>query len=71
MMKIERITRTPDNDPWYVRPPFDDFTEADHIEMYGATARNEFEAAWDDIYYVFPNNAFDYRWYDWTVEVPF
>lgn len=23
MMKIERITRTPDNDPWYVRSNLD------------------------------------------------
>ena len=30
-----------------------------------------FEQAWDDIYYMLPNNAFDYRWYDWEATVPF
>ena len=53
------------------RDPWDDFTEADHAEMYGATATSDFEAAWDDIYWMLPDNAFDYRWFDWTAEVPF
>jgi hypothetical protein len=37
MMKIERLSRLPEDDDFYMRPPFDDFTEADYLEMYGET----------------------------------
>ena len=51
MMKIERLTATPADDPWYVR--------------------SQLDAAWDSIYWTFPETTRDTRWFDWTVEVPF
>ena len=42
-MKIERLTRIPDNDPWYVRP-------------YILT---DLDKAWADIYWTFQEEAFD------------
>ena len=45
MNKIERLSRTPDNDPFYVRPPL----------------LSELDKAWADIYWTFAEDdmAFD------------
>lgn len=51
MMKIERLTSIPSDDPWYVR------TEKEVQEM----AHYDFEMAWASIYHTFEDNAFDYR----------
>lgn len=48
MNKIERITRTPDNDAWYVRPAI-------------PQGMSELDKAWADIYWTFAHDdmAFD------------